>query len=116
RSIALMANSYRLVVLSVLRSWSRDVRLTTPVIGTIALLLMLCGTLALVGIAVEQAAADQAGQASLVRVYLAPDATPEAVAALKAKLTSDSRVASVTAVTPEQALAEASTRQGLGSV
>ena len=103
-------------MLSGLRSWSRDVRLTTPVIGTIALLLMLCGTLALVGIAVEQAVADQAGQASLVRVYLARDATPEAVAALKARLTADSRVASVTALTPEQALAEASKRPGLDNL
>src|SRR5207245_5557515 len=79
-------------------------------------LLMLCGTLALVGIAVEQAVADQAGQASLVRVYLAPDATPEAVAALKARLTADRRVASVTALTPEQALAEASKRPGLDNL
>ncbi len=116
RTFAFTANGYRLVVLSGLRSWSRDVRLTTPVMGTIALLLMLCGTLALVGIAVEQAVADQAGQASLVRVYLAPDATPEAVAALKAKLTADSRVASVTPLTPEQALAEASKRPGLDNL
>ena len=116
RSIALMANSYRLVVINGLRSWSRDVRLNTPVIGTIALLLMLCGTLALVGIAVEQAIADQAGQASLVRVYLAPDATPQAVAALKARLAADNRVASVTEVTPEQALAEANKRPGLDNL
>jgi len=116
RSIALMANSYRLVVINGLRSWSRDVRLNTPVIGTIALLLMLCGTLALVGIAVEQAVADQAGQASLVRVYLAPDATPQAVAALKARLAADNRVASVTEVTPEQALAEANKRPGLDNL
>jgi ABC-type ATPase involved in cell division/cell division protein FtsX len=113
RSIALLANGYRLVVLNGLRSWSRDARLTTPVIGTIALLLMLCGILALIGIAVEGAIADQAGQASVVRVYLAPDATPDAVAALKAKLAADPRVASVTYLTPEQALAEASSRPGL---
>src|SRR5256886_147869 len=116
RSAAFLANSYRLVVLNGLRSWSLDARLTTPVIGTIALLLMLCGTLALVGIAVEGAVADQASQASIVRVYLAPDATPDAVAALKARLAADSRVASVTPLTPEQALAEASKRPGLDSL
>jgi len=65
---------------------------------------------------VEQAVAEQASQASLVRVYLAPDATPEAVAALKARLTADSRVESVTALTPEQALAEASKRPGLDNL
>ncbi|TME03440.1 MAG: ATP-binding cassette domain-containing protein [Chloroflexi bacterium] len=116
RSAALLANGYRLVVLNGLRSWSRDSRLTTPVIGTIALLLMLCGTLALVGIAVEGAVADQASQASIVRVYLAPGATSDAIAALKAKLATDSRVASVTFLTPEQALAEASRRPGLDSL
>jgi len=87
-----------------------------PVIGTIALLLMLCGTLALVGIAVERAVADQTGQASLVRVYLASDATPDAIAALKARLTADPRIASVTAVSPEQALAEAGKRPGLDNL
>src|SRR5256714_243043 len=116
RSLAFGANGYRLVVLNGLRSWSRDARLTTPVIGTIALLLMLCGTLALVGIAVERVVADQAGQASLVRVYLSPDATSDAVAALKAKLRADSRVGSVTELTPAQALAEASKRPGLDNL
>ena len=77
---------------------------------------MLCGTLALVGIAAERVVADQAGQASLVRVYLAPDATSDAVAALKAKLRADSRVGSVTELTPAQALAEASKRPGLDNL
>jgi ABC-type ATPase involved in cell division/cell division protein FtsX len=116
RSLAFTANGFRLIVLDGLRSWSRDARLTTPVIGTIALLLMLCGTLALVGIAVERVVANQAGQASLVRVYLAPDATSDAVAALKAKLRADSRVESVTELTPKQALAEASKRPGLDNL
>lgn len=116
REVAFFANGYRLVVLNGLRSWSRDARLTTPVIGTIALLLVLCGTLALIGIAAERAIADQAGQASLVRVYLAPDATTDAVDALKSKLLADPRVASVTYITPEQALAEASNRPGLDNL
>jgi cell division transport system ATP-binding protein len=116
RSLAFAANSFRLTVLSGLRSWKRDVRGTAPVIGTIALLLMLCGTLALVGVAVERVVADQAAQASVVRVYLAPNASSDAIAALKAKLLADSRVASVTYVSPEQALAEASKRPGLDNL
>lgn len=110
------ANSYRLTVLAGLRSWKRDVRGTTPVIGTIALLLVLCGTLAMVGIAVARVVADQAGQASIVRVYLAPDATNDAVSSLKARLLADPRVASVTYLSPAQALAEASQRPGLDSL
>ena len=116
RSLAVAANSYRLTVLSGLRSWKRDLRGTTPVIGTIALLLTLCGTLALVGIAVKGVVVDQAGQASVVRVYLSPDATSDSVAALKTKLLADPRVASVRYVSPEQALAEASSRPGLDNL
>ena len=116
RSLALAANAYRLTILSGLRSWKRDLRGTTPVLGTIALLLVLCGTLSLVGIAVERVVADQAAQASIVRVYLAPDASSDAVAALKSKLLADSRVASVTYISPEQALAEASHRPGLDNL
>ena len=116
RSVALGANTYRLVVLGGLRSWSRDVRVTTPVLGTIALLLMLCGTLALVGIAVKGVVAQQASQASLVRVYLASEATPEATSALKTRLANDSRIGSVTDVSPEQALKEATSRPGLDNL
>jgi ABC-type ATPase involved in cell division/cell division protein FtsX len=116
RGLAFAANAFRLTVLSGLRSWERDLRGTTPVIGTIALLLVLCGILSMVGIAVERVVADQAGQASIVRVYLAPNATPEAMAALKARLIADARVSSVTYVSPEQALAEASHRPGLDNL
>lgn len=116
RTVALVANSYRLVVLSGLRSWSRDVRLTAPALGTMALLLLLCGTLAMLGIAIERTAVQQAAEASLVRVYLAADATPEAVAALKVRLNSDPRIASITEVTPEEALAQASSHPGLDNL
>ena len=113
---ALTANSYRLVVLNGLRSWTRDIRLTTPVVGTIALLLLLCGMLALVGIAVSRQVADQAGQASIVRVYLAGGATQDSISALEAKLSADPRVQSVTYLTPAQALAEAARRPGLDNL
>jgi ABC-type ATPase involved in cell division/cell division protein FtsX len=116
RGVAWIANAYRLVVLSGLRSWSRDMRQTAPALGTIALLLLLCGTIAMVGLAIQHAAVQQTGEASLVRVYLAPDATPDAVAALKARLAADPRVASFTTVSPEQALAEASSRPGLDNL
>jgi ABC-type ATPase involved in cell division/cell division protein FtsX len=116
RLVALAANSNRLVVLSGLRSWSRDVRLTAPALGSMALLLVLCGTLAMVGLAIERVAVQQAAQASLVRVYLAADSTPDSVAALKARLLADPRVASVTNISADQALAEASSRPGLDNL
>jgi cell division transport system permease protein len=70
----------------------------------------------MVGIAIERAAVQQAAEASLVRVYLASDATPEAVATLKSRLTSDPRIASITEVSPEQALAEAASHPGLDNL
>ena len=116
RLVASTANSYRLVVLSGLRSWSRDVRLTAPALGSMALLLLLCGTLAMVGIAVQRVAAQQASEASLVRIYLAADSTPSAITALKERLSADPRIASVKDVSPEQALAEARSRPGLDNL
>ncbi len=116
RLIALGANSFRLVVLGGLRSWRRDLRLTAPALGSMAMTLVLCGMLALVGIAVARVAAQQAGQASIVRVYLASDASTGAVAALETRLRADPRVSSVTEVSPEQALAEANSKPGLDAL
>ncbi len=116
RLMALIANSFRLVVLGGLRSWRRDLRLTAPALGSMALVLVLAGMLAMVGIAVANVAAYEASQASIVRVYLAPDATSEAVTALDTRLVGDPRVSSVTYVSAEQALKEAQSRPGLDSL
>ena len=116
RLVALCANTFRLVVLNGLRSWRRDLRLTAPALGSMALTLVLCGMLALVGIAVARVAAQQAGQASLVRVYLAAGATPANVTALETRLRADPRVTSVTEVSAAQALAAANSRPGLDSL
>ena len=114
--MALTANSFRLVVLGGLRSWRRDLRLTAPALGSMALVLVLAGMLAMVGIAVANVAAYEASQASIVRVYLAPDATSDAVTALNTRLAADPRVSSVTFVSAEQALKEAQSRPGLDSL
>ncbi|TMC96407.1 MAG: ATP-binding cassette domain-containing protein [Chloroflexi bacterium] len=116
RSVALVGNSFRLVVLGGLRSWRRDLRLTAPALGSMALLLLLAAMVAMVGIAVAKVAAYEASQASVVRVYLAPDATPDAVSALKARLIADPRVASVTYISADEALKEAQSHPGLASL
>jgi ABC-type ATPase involved in cell division/cell division protein FtsX len=116
RLVALSANSFRLVVLGGLRSWRRDFRVMAPALGSMSLLLVLCGVLALVGLAIAHVAVYEAGQASVVRIYLAPDATPGAVTALKSRLAADPRVRSLTDITPEQALAEAQNRPGLDAL
>lgn len=116
RLIAMCDNCFRLVVLNGLRSWGRDIRLTAPALGSMAMTLLLCGTLALVGISIAGVAGQQAGQASIVRVYLASDASPGAIATLESRLRADSRVSSVTEISPEQALQEANSRPGLDSL
>ncbi len=116
RFVALLGNSFRLVVLGGLRSWRRDLRLTAPGLGSMAMLLVLIGVLAMVGLAVANVAAYEASQASVVRVYLASDANSDDVSALKTRLVSDPRVASVTYMSAEQALQEANSRPGLESL
>ena len=116
RFTALLANSWRLVVLGGLQSWRRDLRFNAPAMQTMALLLVMCGLLAMVGLALGQAAVTAENEASVVRVYLAPDATPDQVAALKAKFLADPRVKSVHEVSSAQALQEATGRPGLGAL
>ena len=116
RLAALCDNSFRLVVLSGLSSWARDIRLTAPALGSMALTLVLCGMLALVGISIATVAGQEAGQASIVRVYLATDATPAAVATLESRLRADPRVSSVTEISAAQALQEARNRPGLDAL
>ena len=116
RLAALCDNSFRLVVLSGLSSWARDIRLTAPALGSMALTLVLCGMLGLVGISIATVAGQEAGQASIVRVYLATDATPAAVAALEGRLRADPRVSSVTEISAEQALQDARNRPGLDAL
>ncbi|HAC45746.1 MAG TPA: hypothetical protein DCF65_06705 [Chloroflexi bacterium] len=114
--MALLGNSFRLVVLGGLRSWRRDLRLTAPGLGSMAMLLVLIGVLAMVGLAVANVAAYEASQASVVRVYLASDATDQAVSSLETRLVTDPRIGSVTYVSAEQALKEANSRPGLESL
>src|SRR4029077_18531698 len=98
RLVPLANNSFRVVVLNGLRSWARDIRLTAPALGSMAMTLLLCGMLALVGISMATVAGQEPGQASIVRVYLAANAAPDAVATLETRLRADVRVASVTEV------------------
>ncbi|HLY51677.1 MAG TPA: permease-like cell division protein FtsX, partial [Steroidobacteraceae bacterium] len=116
RYSALLANSFRLVVLGGLRSWRRDLRFNAPAMQTLAMVLVLGGLLALVGISLGRAAAAAEVQASTVRVYLAENATAGQVAALKDKFVADPRVASVREVSSAEALKEARDRPGLSSL
>ncbi|TMD54775.1 MAG: hypothetical protein E6I85_05345 [Chloroflexi bacterium] len=116
RGLALVANAFRLVLLNGLRSWWRDLRMVVVAIGSLSLMLILCGLLALAGLAVLRATTLEAGQVASLRVYLAPDANDAQVQALQDRLAADPRVASVRLISSEAALAEAKTRPGLGTL
>jgi cell division transport system permease protein len=116
RATALVGNSFRMVVLYGLRSWWRDLRIVSVAVGSLALVLLLAGFLALAGLGVARAIATEAIQVSALRIYIAPDATDDQVTALSTRLTADSRVASVHVVTADEALAQAQGRPGLGSL
>jgi cell division transport system permease protein len=116
RATALLGNSFRMVVLYGLRSWWRDLRTVSVAIGSLALVLLLTGFLALAGLGVARAIAAEAGQVSALRIYLAPEATDDQVAALASRLTADQRVASVHVVSSDEALAQAQRRPGLGAL
>jgi cell division transport system permease protein len=114
RATALFGNSFRMVVLYGLRSWWRDLRMGSVAIGSLALVLLLAGILALAGLGIAHAVAAEAGQVSTLRIYIAPDATPDDVTALSSRLQADPRVASVRVVSSDEALAQAQRRPGLG--
>jgi len=116
RALALAANSFRLVLLNGLRSWWRDLRIVVVAVGSLSMLLILCGLLALAGLGVARATFAEAGQVAALRVYLAPDATDAQVQALRDRLAADPRVASVKVVSADDALAEAKSRPGLGTL
>ncbi len=114
RATALLGNSFRMVVLYGLRSWWRDLRMVSVAIGSLALVLLLAGFLSLAGLGVAHAVAAEAGQVATLRIYIAPDATDDQVAALSSRLQADQRVASVHVLSADDALAQAQVRPGLG--
>ncbi len=116
RATALVGNTFRMVVLYGLRSWWRDLGMVSVAVGSLALVLLLAGFLTLAGFGVAHAVAAEADQVSALRIYVAPDATADQVAALSSRLTADSRVASVHAVSVDEALAQAQGRPGLGQL
>ena len=115
RSAALFANSFQLVVLGGLKSWRRDLRFNAPAMQTMALLLVMGGLLGLVFASLVPAVARAQADASVVRVYLATDATDQQISDLEQRLSADPRVASVRYVSADEAQQEAAGQPGLSS-
>jgi cell division transport system permease protein len=98
------------------RNWARNISSTAPALGSMTLLLLLSGLIGLGGFALYNLEQVQAGQASLLHVYLSDTAQSKDVNLLWDRLTADPRVASVTYVTKAEALQRAQRIPGLPQI
>lgn len=107
------ANLTRYLFGSAARNWVRNLGGTTPALGSMALLLLMTGLVGIAGFALYNLEQYEAGQASLLHVYLRDDVAYQDVDTLWDRLANDPRVASVTYTTKAQALAHAQSIPGL---
>ena len=106
-------NTFRYLFVGAARNWLRNMGSIAPALGSMALLLLMSGMAGLSGFALNNLEKVEAGQASLMHVYIRDDATSADVDALWDRFSHDSRIASVNYVTTAQALARAQRIPGL---
>ena len=106
-------NLARYVFRSAARNWFRNLGGTTPALGSMTLLLLMSGLVGVAGFALYNVQQYEAGQASLLHVYLRDDAAYQDVDTLWDRLANDPRVSSVTLTTKAEALAHAQSIPGL---
>lgn len=114
RAIQVLAtNVVRYVFAGAARSWARNISSIAPALGSMTLLLLLSGLVGLVGFALNNLEQVEAGQASLLHVYLGDHALGTDVDSLWNRLSIDPRIASVQYVTKAEALQRAQRIPGL---
>jgi cell division transport system permease protein len=111
--LTVAANLVRYLFGGAARSWARNAGGTAPALGSMTLLLVMAGLAGLTGFALHNLERVEAGQASLLHVYLRDDTTGADILALENRLAGDPRVASVTYVTKAEALQRAQRIPGL---
>ena len=95
------------------RNWIRNLGSIAPALGSMALLLLMSGMAGLSGFALYNLEQVEAGQASLLHVYIRDNASTTDVNALWDRLAQDRRVASVDYITRAEALVRAQRIPGL---
>jgi len=108
-----VANVLRYLFVGAARNWARNVGSMAPALGSMTVLLLMSGMVALIGFALHNLEQVEASQASLLHVYMRDDAVPADVITLMNRLGHDSRVASVTYVSKADAFARAQRIPGL---
>ena len=107
------ANLVRCLFRDAARSWGRNIGATAPALGSMTLLLLMAGLVGITGFALHNLEQQQAEQASLLHVYLRDDAAYPDVVTLWNQLEADPRVAAVTYISKDEALARARSIPGL---
>jgi cell division transport system permease protein len=108
-----VTNTFRYLFLGAARNWFRNMGSIAPALGSMALLLLMSGIAGLSGYALYNLEQVQAGQASLLRVYIRDDASNVDLNSLWYRLSTDSRVAGVNYTTKAEALVRAYKIPGL---
>jgi cell division transport system permease protein len=108
-----VANVFRYLLCGAARNWFRNLGSAAPALSSMTLLLLLAGIVGLTGFALHNIEVVEAGQASLLHVYMRDDATDAQVNALWDRLSADPRIAGVTYTTRAEALARAQHLPGL---
>lgn len=116
RRRTVLRNIVRLVVGGALRDWRRHLGANSTAIGSITLLLLLAGVVALGTVGLRGLAEQQVQSADVLHVYLRPGAPQTQVAQLRRRLGSDPDVTRVGYTSAAQALKEAEQRPGLGGI
>jgi cell division transport system permease protein len=111
-----ISNLFRYMFRGAARNWIRNIGSAAPALSSMTLLLLLSGLVGLLGFALHNLEQVQAGQASLLHVYMRDSATSEDVNSLWDRLTADRRVAYVTYTTKSEALARAQHIPGLPQI
>ena len=106
-------NAFRYLFRGAARNWLRNAGSTAPALSSMCLLLVLSGLIGLSAFALYNLGQIQAGQASMLHVYLRDGADSTDVFALRSRLTLDPRVVAVGYTSKDEALAHAQTVPGL---
>jgi cell division transport system permease protein len=110
---AVVRNVFRYLFKGAARNWARNLSGNAPALSSMALLLFLTGLIGLSGFALLNLEQIQAGEASVLHVYLRDDADATDVFTLRNQLARDPRVASVNFTSKAQALQRAQSIPGL---
>jgi cell division transport system permease protein len=108
-----VSNVSRYLFRGAARNWFRNLSSAAPALSSMTLLLLLAGIVGLMGFALHNIEVVEAGQASLLHVYVRDDATDAQVNSLWDRLAADPRISTVTYTTRAQALARAQHLPGL---